>query len=81
VWKMEGNSLLFINGGITVATSGELRAIIEELALIDVGDAASYLGEEGQLEGEELDMPVSADIDEAELMVLCNSTTYLAQQG
>lgn len=29
-----------------MATTGELRAIIEELELIDVGDAASYLGEE-----------------------------------
>lgn len=31
-----------------MATTGELRAIIEELQLIDVGDAASYLGEEAQ---------------------------------
>lgn len=68
MWKMEGNSLLSINGGITVATSGELQAIVEELALVDIGDAASYLGEEGQTEEEELDMSVSADIDEAELM-------------
>jgi hypothetical protein len=29
-----------------MATTGELRAIIEELQLVDVGDAASYLGEE-----------------------------------
>ena len=29
-----------------MATTGELRAIIEELQLIDAGDAASYLGEE-----------------------------------
>ncbi len=29
-----------------MATSGELRAIIEELQLVDIGDAASYLGEE-----------------------------------
>lgn len=29
-----------------MATTGELRAIIEELQLIDIGDAASYLGEE-----------------------------------
>ena len=69
----------FINEGITVATSGELRAIVEELALVDIGDAATYLGEEDQLEEEELDMPASADIDEAELMVLCKSTTYLVQ--
>jgi len=30
-----------------MATIGELRTIIEELELEDVGDAASYLGEEG----------------------------------
>jgi hypothetical protein len=29
-----------------MTTTGELRVIIEELHLIDVGDAASYLGEE-----------------------------------
>lgn len=29
-----------------MATTGELRAIIEELELVDIGDAASYLGEE-----------------------------------
>lgn len=30
---------------LTMATTGELRAIIEELELVDIGDAASYLGE------------------------------------
>lgn len=29
-----------------MTTTGELNAIIEELELIDIGDAASYLGEE-----------------------------------
>ena len=29
-----------------MATTGELRAIIEGLQLIDIGDATSYLGEE-----------------------------------
>jgi len=29
-----------------MATTGELRAIIEELELVDIGDAASYLGAE-----------------------------------
>jgi hypothetical protein len=29
-----------------MTTTGELRAIVEELELVDVGDAASYLGEE-----------------------------------
>ena len=29
-----------------MATTGELRTIMQELELIDIGDAASYLGEE-----------------------------------
>jgi hypothetical protein len=29
-----------------MATTGELRAIIEELELVDIGEATSYLGEE-----------------------------------
>jgi hypothetical protein len=29
-----------------MTTTGELRAIVEELELVDVGDAASYIGEE-----------------------------------
>ncbi len=32
-----------------MATTGELRAIIQELQLVDIGDAASYLGEEASM--------------------------------
>ena len=32
-----------------MVTTGELRAIIEELQLVDIGDAASYLGEEAMV--------------------------------
>ncbi|HEU5227340.1 MAG TPA: hypothetical protein VFU49_05960 [Ktedonobacteraceae bacterium] len=35
-----------------MATTGELRAIIEALELVDIGDAASYLGEEFTVAGE-----------------------------
>ncbi len=35
-----------------MATTGELRAIIELLELVDIGDAASYLGEETIVERE-----------------------------
>lgn len=35
-----------------MATTGELRAIIQELHLVDMGDAASYLGEEAMVEEE-----------------------------
>ena len=33
-----------------MATTGELRAIIEELQMVDIGEAASYLGEEIRVE-------------------------------
>jgi len=33
-----------------MTTTKELHAIVEELELIDIGDAASYLGEETTLE-------------------------------
>jgi hypothetical protein len=32
-----------------MVTTGELRAIIQELQLVDVGDAVSYVGEEAQV--------------------------------
>jgi hypothetical protein len=35
-----------------MATTGELQAIIRELQLIDIGDAARYLGEEAMVEEE-----------------------------
>jgi hypothetical protein len=35
-------------GVYTMATTGELRAIIEELELVDIGEATSYLGEEAE---------------------------------
>ena len=37
-----------------MATTGELRAIIEELQLVDIGEAASYLGEEFIVEEESI---------------------------
>ncbi|MFL5627738.1 MAG: hypothetical protein ACJ788_19335 [Ktedonobacteraceae bacterium] len=35
-----------------MVTTGELRAIIQELHLVDVGEAATYLGEEAQVVAE-----------------------------
>jgi hypothetical protein len=32
-----------------MTTTGELSAIVEELELVDIGDAASYLGEETEV--------------------------------
>ncbi|MBE3560510.1 MAG: hypothetical protein IMW89_15005 [Ktedonobacteraceae bacterium] len=36
-----------------MATTGELRAIVEELELVDIGDAASLLGDESSYGDEE----------------------------
>lgn len=48
-----------------MATTGELRAIIEELQLVDIGDAASYLGEEAVAKEESsiqsAALPISTD--------------------
>ncbi|HLI09746.1 MAG TPA: hypothetical protein VKV40_24505 [Ktedonobacteraceae bacterium] len=42
-----------------MATTGELQAIIQELQLVDAGDAASYLGEEAMVEEESV-IPVES---------------------
>lgn len=42
-----------------MTTTGELRAIVEELELVDVGDAAIYLGEETVRDDEISDEPIS----------------------
>ncbi len=55
-----------------MATTGELRAIIQELQLVDIGDAASYLGEEEKLVEEESTIPVES------LLVLATVTEELA---
>ena len=44
-----------------MTTTGELRAIIEELQLIDIGDATSYLGEEAPEAKETLTANLSQD--------------------
>jgi len=59
-----------------MATTGELLAIMQELHLVDVGDAASYLGEEATVEEELLVpvQPVPALISQADVLVICDST-------
>ena len=52
-----------------MATIGELRTIIEELELEDVGDAASYLGEEGGNDREQEEEELSS-IDNQSLLLL-----------
>jgi hypothetical protein len=42
----------FYSGVNSMATTGELRAIMQELHLVDVGNAESYLGEEAIMEEE-----------------------------
>jgi hypothetical protein len=55
-----------------MVTTGELRAIIQELHLVDLGDAASYLGEEAQVV-EELDVPVPVQTS----LVLVSNTSRI----
>ena len=64
-----------------MATTGELRAIIEELQLVDIGDAASYLGEEvivGEESkvpglGQQAEMPCSVSVQQTSCTApLCN---------
>jgi hypothetical protein len=57
-----------------MATTGELWAIMQELHLVDVGDAASYLGEEATVEEESLVSAQPALISEADFPVICDST-------
>ncbi|HVB62110.1 MAG TPA: hypothetical protein VNE61_13015 [Ktedonobacteraceae bacterium] len=51
-----------------MATTGELRAIMQELQLVDAGDAASYLGEETVI-AEVVTADVSASIEEMYLLM------------
>ena len=59
-----------------MATTGELRAIIQELHLVDVGDAESYLGEET------LEMLVEEETTDTEealtSLVLVSDSAHLA---
>ena len=59
-----------------MATTGELRTIIQELELIDIGDAASYLGEEATVaEESSISVPlVFVPVTETDLLVSGDST-------
>lgn len=46
-----------------MATTGELRAIIQDLQLVDVGDAASYLGEEDVQDEADQDMRFPVELN------------------
>ncbi len=60
-----------------MATTGELRTIIEELELEDVGDAASYLGEEGGNDREQEEEEELSSIDNQSLLLLRKHTPLL----
>jgi uncharacterized protein CbrC (UPF0167 family) len=59
-----------------MATTGELRTIIEELELEDVGDAASYLGEEGNSDIEQVEEDLSS-VDSQSLLLLREHSSLL----
>ena len=58
-----------------MVTTGELRAIIQELHLVDVGDAATYFGEEAFVEEE---LAVS---DESDMRLAVNTALTASCDG
>lgn len=63
-----------------MATSGELRAIIEELKLVDIGDAANYLGEEAILEDECI-VSLSTSFPPGDALQSLKPSTHLSYQS
>ena len=59
-----------------MATTGELRAIVQELHLVDVGDAESYLGEEVLAEEESV-----GQVEEITPKVMVTDSAVLADCG
>ncbi len=59
-----------------MATTGELKAIMQDLHLIDIGDAASYLGEEATVEEESLASAQLASvlISDTDSFIACDSS-------
>ncbi len=55
-----------------MTTTGELRAIVEELELVDIGEAVSYLDEETAPAEEMPDMSA---------LVLASCLGYIASEG
>jgi hypothetical protein len=57
-----------------MATTGELRAIIQELQLVDIGDAASYLGEEATVVEESSVSAQTPSITDTQALTPCDTT-------
>ncbi len=57
-----------------MATTGELRAIIQELQLVDIGDAASYLGEEATVVEESSVSAQAPSVTDTQSLTPCDST-------
>jgi hypothetical protein len=75
-------------GVYQLATTGELRAIIEALELVDIGDAVSYLGEEEMNVAEELQVVDQISATFADPLAYpsncdddCNRQKKLAERG
>ena len=56
-----------------MATTGELRAIIQELQLVDIGDAASYLGEEATVVEESLVSAQAPSVTDTQSLTPCDT--------
>ncbi len=61
-----------------MATTGELLAIVEELELIDIGDAASYLGEESGMAEDAMgkDVPAFSFVSQIEHITAKDCAMY-----
>lgn len=79
----EKEYMFYWNGGNSMATTGELRAIIEELELVDIGDAANYLGEEATVEDESLlaDQTTLLFLDMTDHSASCDCNACQAQNN
>ena len=60
-----------------MATTGELRAIVQELHLVDVGDAESYLGEEA-LEGTD---PIVPEEEITPMIIVTDAAVLEGSEG
>jgi hypothetical protein len=67
----------YVKGVCLMATTGELRAIMQELELVDIGDAASYLGEEATIveEASVSVQPVLVTVTNSMHLATCNDSS------
>lgn len=83
VGPTQHNGIFLMNRSMFMTTTGELRAIIQELQLVDIGDAASYLGEEASVVAESAVtvQPVPVLVMNANHLASCDRVESAASHG